>query len=87
MAKAKKVAAKKSKKVVVKVASFDVNPKILAAAKAEMKKEDQTLCGAIRTVAKRFSKERRGVIEATLVKGLKVNLGTARRQIQLGRSA
>lgn len=82
-----KKAKKSAKKVVVKVASFDVNQKVLSAAKAELKKEDQSKVEVIRKIAKRFASVRRGEIEATFVKGLKFNLGTVRRQIQEGRAS
>lgn len=85
MAKAKSKKAK-SKKAVIKVASFPVNAKVLAAAKSELKKDDQSKVEVIRKIAKRFGSVRRGEIEATFVKGLRFNLGTVRRQIQEGRA-
>lgn len=81
-----KKASKKSKKVVAKVASFAVNAKVLAAAKALLKKGEQSKCEVVRSMAKRFGSVRRGEIEATFVKGLRMNLGTVRRQIQEGRA-
>lgn len=84
MAKAK--SKSKSKKVVAKVASFPVDAKVLAFAKGALKKGEQSKCEVIRATAKRFGGQRRGVIEATFVKGLRFNLGTVRRQIQVARA-
>lgn len=85
MSKAKTKKAAKTIVAVKKVANFEVNAKVLAHFKAEQKKE-QSMCEAIRATAKRFASTRRGEVEATLVKGAKIALGTARRQIQMGRA-
>lgn len=82
----KKNGKSKAKKVEMKVASFDVNKKVLATAKTLIAKGDQSKCEVVRTLAKRFGSVRRGEIEATFVKGLRMNLGTVRRQIQEGRA-
>lgn len=85
MAKAKAKSKSKSK-AVVKVASFAPNAKVLAHAKALLKKDEMSKCEVVRATAKRFASVRRGEVEATFVKGLKMNLGTVRRQIQEARA-
>ena len=66
--------------------SVAIRPDILKAAKAELSKGGQSKCEGIRRIAARYPSARRIELEAVFVKGLKMNLGTVRRQIQLGRS-
>ena len=61
--------------------------KITTAMKREMAKEDQSMCAAIRNVAKRLASVRRAEIMHVLTAApFKFNAGTVRRQIQEGRA-
>lgn len=92
MAKAK---AKKGKSKKVRAARkpTELNAanvaKVKSAMTAEMKKvkaKDISKCEAIRNVAKRLGSVRRIEVEAALVKGFGLNLGTVRTQIQAARA-
>lgn len=54
--------------------------------KSKVAKGDMSQCEAIRKVAARYTSVRRIEIEAALVKGHKLNVGTVRTQIQRGRA-
>lgn len=80
----KKAKAKKSTRKPTELNKANV-AKVESALKAEMKKEDQSKCEAIRKVAKKFGSVRRIEIEAA-AKNLRLNVATVRTQIQAARA-
>ena len=84
----KKAATKKAvTKVGRKPVTFTPAPALVAEANKQMGREDISDCEAIRNVAKKFAKAKRGELMAVFVGQLKMNKGTVARQIQQGRSA
>lgn len=82
-AKAKSLKAPVGRKPV----TFTPAPALVAEAQKQMKREDISDCEAIRNVAKKFAKAKRGELMAVFVGQLKMNKGTVARQIQQGRAA
>ena len=87
-AKASKKAAKPvAKKGGRKPEVIAMREDILKTAKAELAKDGQSKCEAVRKIAKRYGSARRIELEKVFVTGCRMNLGTVRRQIQEGRAA
>lgn len=82
MSKAK---AKKSAVKAVRKSDIKPVPAIIAAGK-KLKAAGAGPCDIVRGVVKQFKKARRVEIERSLVSGLRMNLGTVRRQIQVALS-